>query len=60
MNYKLSFSEMERLAQKTDSKKSKFSLEDMRKQVAQLKGNSISKEKKRQISYFRIPGEAFL
>ncbi len=46
MNYRISFSEMDKLAQAANSKKPKVSLEDMRKQAAQLKNSSISKLKK--------------
>jgi len=48
MNYNISFSEMNQLAEQANSKKSKLSLEDMRKQVALLKTKSVSKVKKQQ------------
>lgn len=48
MNYKISFSEMNKLAQAAQSVKSKLSLEDMRKQAAHLKNSSVSKTKKQQ------------
>jgi len=50
MNYKISFSEMNKLAQAANSQKPKVSLEDMRKQASLLKNNSGSKTKKRQHS----------
>jgi len=50
MNYKISFTQMNLLAQKANSKKSKISLEDMRKQVQALKNSSSSKVKKQQHS----------
>jgi len=43
MNYNISFPEMNRLAELANSKKSKLSLEDMRKQVALLKAKCASK-----------------
>ena len=46
MNYRISFSEMNKLAQSAISKKRKISLEDMQKQAAQLKNNSVSKMRK--------------
>lgn len=46
MNYKISISEMNKLAQEANSKKPKISLEDIRKQAARLKKNSVSKTKK--------------
>jgi len=46
MNYRISFAEMNKLAQVASSKKPKVSLEDMRKQVAQLKISSISKTRR--------------
>jgi hypothetical protein len=48
MNYRISFSEMNKLAQAINSKKPQISLEDMRRQVSQLKSSSISKTKKQQ------------
>jgi len=48
MNYNISFSEMNKLAEQVNSKKPKLSLEEMRKQVAFLKNKSISKMKKQQ------------
>ncbi len=50
MNYNISFSEMNKLAEQANSKKSKLSLEDMRKQVTLLKTKSVSKVKKQQSS----------
>lgn len=50
MNYKISFSEMNKLAQEASSKKPKVSLEGMQKQAAQLKNSSASKIKKQQHS----------
>jgi len=50
MNYRISFTEMNKLAQVASSKNPKISLEDMRKQVAQLKISSISKTRKQQHS----------
>jgi len=49
-NYNISFSEMNKLAEQANSKKSKLSLADMRKQVALLKTKSVSKVKKQQSS----------
>lgn len=46
MNYKISLSEMDRMAKVANSKKSKISLEEMRMQVQNLKNKSISKVKK--------------
>lgn len=48
MNYKISFAQMNHLAQKANSKKSRISLEEMRKQVQALKKSSVSKVKKQQ------------
>ena len=45
-NYKISFAQMNRLAKEATSKKSRLSLEDMRKQVQTLRQTSVSKEKK--------------
>jgi replication initiation and membrane attachment protein DnaB len=50
MNYNISFSDMNRLASQTNSKKSNVSLDQMRKQASQLKINSGSKLKKQQQS----------
>jgi len=50
MNYNISFSDMNRLARQANSKKSNVSLEQMRKQAAQLKISSGSKVKKQQQS----------
>jgi len=49
MNYKISFKEMDKLAQKELKKQRGYSLEEMRKQVALLKSKSVSKVKKQQI-----------
>lgn len=46
MNYNISFFEMNRLAQKANTKKLKLSLNDMRKQASMLKNNSSSNVKK--------------
>src|SRR5260221_14746093 len=48
MNYRISFSEMNKLAQAINSKKPQISLGDMRRQVSQLKSSSVSKTKKQQ------------
>ncbi|MEO6978804.1 MAG: hypothetical protein ABI113_10520 [Mucilaginibacter sp.] len=48
MNYNISFSEMNRLAEQINSKKPKVSLEQMRKQASELKNESRSKVKKQQ------------
>jgi len=50
MNYNISFSEMNRLAEQINSKKPKVSLEQMRKQAAELKNENRSKVKKQQHS----------
>ncbi|GAA4330246.1 hypothetical protein GCM10023149_35310 [Mucilaginibacter gynuensis] len=50
MNYRISFSEMNKLAEAGSSKQPKTSLEDMRKQVSLLKNSSVSKIKKQQQS----------
>ena len=50
MNYKISFSEMDKLARQANSKKPKVSLEEMRKQISFLKNNSNSSVKKQQQS----------
>jgi len=50
MNYKISFSEMDRLASQAKSKKSNISLAQMRKQASELKNSSNSKLKKQQHS----------
>ncbi|WP_231389987.1 hypothetical protein [Sphingobacterium pedocola] len=49
-NYKISFIEMDRLAIKANSEKSKISLEAMRAQVKDLKNKSVSKVKKKSLS----------
>jgi hypothetical protein len=49
-DYRISFSEMNKLAQTAGSKKLKISLEDMRKQAVLLKNSSVSKIKKQQPS----------
>lgn len=49
MNYKISFLEMDKLAQEANLNKSKKSIEEMRKQTLDLKSKSISKEKKQVI-----------
>jgi len=46
MNYKISFSEMNKLAEQANSKSPKVSLDDMRKQAMQVKNSSVSKVKK--------------
>ncbi|WP_285008567.1 hypothetical protein [Pedobacter faecalis] len=46
MNYKISLSEMDRMAKAANSKKSKISLEEMRTQAQNLKNKSIAKVKK--------------
>ena len=51
MNYRISFSEMNKLAQEATSKQPKTSLEEMRKQVTRLKNSSISKVKKQQHAF---------
>lgn len=48
MNYKISLAEMDRKAEQANSKKRKISLEDMRRQVSELKSKSLSKNKKKQ------------
>ncbi len=47
MLYRISFSEMNKLAQAAISRQPGISLEDMRKQVAWLKSSSTSRTKKR-------------
>lgn len=46
MNYNISFSEMNKLAEEANSQKPKLSLEQMRQQALQLKNNNRSKVKK--------------
>jgi len=46
MNYNISFSEMNRLAKRANSRNSDISLAQMRRQAAQLKNNGLSKVKK--------------
>lgn len=46
MNYNISFLEMNRLAQKANSKKPRLSLTEMRMQASILKNSSSSKVKK--------------
>ncbi len=48
MNYKITFSEMNKLAMKANLKKPKLSLEDMKKQVSQVMKGYNSKMKKGQ------------
>ncbi|WP_392438110.1 hypothetical protein ACF3N7_00250 [Cruoricaptor ignavus] len=47
MNYKISFQEMNRLAAEVFSKERKFTLEEMREQVQNIKCRSQSKVKKK-------------
>lgn len=49
MNYKISLLEMDRLGQQANLKKSKISLEEMRRQASDLKNKSISKVKKQSV-----------
>lgn len=49
MNYNISFSEMNRLAEKANLKKPRLSLDEMRKQASTLKNSSSSKLKKQHI-----------
>lgn len=46
MNYKISFLEMDQLVQQANLNKCKKSVEEMRKQVLDLKRKNISKVKK--------------
>lgn len=46
MNYRVSLWEMDKMAAQANSKKSTISLEEMKKQVQNLKNKSISKVKK--------------
>ncbi|HVS93711.1 MAG TPA: hypothetical protein VHE59_16850 [Mucilaginibacter sp.] len=46
MNYRISFSEMNKLAEAAKSTKPKVSFEEMRKQASFLKNNGVSKIKK--------------
>jgi hypothetical protein len=55
MNYNISFSEMNELAEEANSKKPKLSLDQMRQQVLQLKNNSRSKVKKQLPAPYRHP-----
>ncbi len=49
MNYKISFSEMNRKAEANLSKNSSYTLEEMKKQVQFLQKKSTSKKKKQSI-----------
>jgi hypothetical protein len=55
MNYNISFSEMNKLAEQVNSQKPKLSLEQMRQQVLQVKNNSNSIVKKRPENWNRHP-----
>jgi len=50
MNYRVSLSEMDKMAAQANLKKSTISLEEMKKQALNLRDNSVSKVKKKYIS----------